>query len=113
MNSVPAYSADVVGASTKFVDAGVWSSAAGVSSGGGRGGGEGVPATPAPAGSGSSSSSSTATQTGGALSGAKAGTPSPSVTKGTSKSRANEGLRGCGILLAAAVLAMSCMFASL
>ena len=102
-----AYSADVVGACTKFVDAGVLSSA-GVNSSGGGGGG-GAIATPAPAGSGSSSSSSTATQTSG---GANPGQPSPTVTKGTSKSGANEGVRGCGMLLAA-VLAVSCMFASL
>ena len=104
-SELSAYSADVVGACTKFVDAGVLSSA-GVSSGGGEGG---ASATPAPAGSGFSSSSSTAIQTSGASSGASGGTPSPTVTKGTSKSGVDKGVQGCGILLAA-VLAVSCMF---
>lgn len=103
-SELSAYSADVVGACTKFVDAGVLSSA-GVSRGI-------AAATPAPAGSGSSSSSSTATQTSSASSGANAGTPSPTVTKGTSKSGANKGVQGCGILLSA-VLSVSCMLASL
>ena len=99
-----AYSANVVGACTKFVDAGVLSSA-GVSTGG-------AAATPAPARGGSSSSSSLATKTSSASSGAKAGTTSPTATASTEKSGANKELQGCGILLGA-VLAASCIFASL
>ena len=95
-----AYSADVVGACTKFVDAGVLSSA-GVSSGGAA-----ATAAPAPAGSRSSSSSSSAS------SGSKAGTTSPTTTVSTAKSGANVGLKVCGTLLAV-VQAVSCIFMSL
>lgn len=98
-----AYSAVVVGACTKFVDAGVLSSA-GASSGGRA-------ATAAPAGIGSPSGSSTATKTSSASLGATAGTKSPTATASSAKSGANKGLKGCGILLGA-VLAVSCIFSS-
>lgn len=103
-SELSAYSANVVGACTKFVDAGVLSSA-GVSSGG-------AAPTAAPAGSGSSTSSSTPTATSSASSGAQAGTPSPSATKSSAKSGASKRLGGCAVLLGA-ILAISCMVASL
>lgn len=100
-----AYEADVVGACTKFVNAGVLSSA-GVGSGGGGGA---ATSTAAPAGSAGLSESSKATRTGGASLG---GTPSPTVTKGGSKSGGDKGVRGCGMLFGA-VLAVLCIFAFL
>ena len=100
-SELSAYSADVVGACTKFVDAGVLSSAGVRSSGGG------AAATPAPG------SSSTATHTSSASSGVSAGTPSPTVTKGgSSKSGADKGVPGWGGLFGA-ILAVSWIFASL
>ncbi len=102
-SELSAYSAQVVGACTKFVDAGVLSSA-GVSTGG-------AAATTSPTGGASSSSSSTATPSS-ASSGAKAGTTSPTATASTAKSGANKRSKGSGILLGV-VLAASCILASL
>lgn len=97
-SELSAYSAIVVGACTKFVDAGVLSSA-------------GAAATAAP-GASSSSSSSTATMASSASSGSQAGTTSPTTTASSAKSGANKGSEGCGILLGA-FLAVSCVLASL
>ena len=103
-SELSAYSAQVVGACTKFVNAGVLSSA-GVNTG------EAV-VTAALTGVASSSSSSTATPPSSALSGAKAGTTSPTATASTAKNGANKRSEGCGILLGA-VLGASCILASL
>ena len=102
-SELSAYSATVVGACTKLVDAGVLSSA-GVSS-------AGAAATAAPAASGSPSGSSTAAKTSSASSGANTGTTSPTTTASSAKSGANKGSEGRGILFGA-ILAVSCIFAS-
>lgn len=101
------YSADVVGACTKFVDAGVLSKW-GVSKGG-------AVATAAPAGSASPSSSSTATETIIASPEPTEATTSPTsstVFVSSGESGATMSSEGCGILLGA-VLGVSCLFASL
>ncbi|KAF6229987.1 hypothetical protein HO133_004325 [Letharia lupina] len=103
-SELSAYSATVVGACTKLVDAGVLSSA-GVSS-------AGAAATAAPAASGSPSGSSTAAKTSSASSGANTGTTSPTATASSAKSGANKGSQGRGTLFGA-ILAVSCIFASL
>lgn len=102
-SELSAYSADIVGACTKFVDAGVLSEA-GVSSGG-------AAATAAPAGTASSSGSAMATETGSTSSTASEGTASSTSPTASAKSGANKALEGCGILIGA-ILGVSCIFAS-
>lgn len=103
-NELGAYSAELVGACTRFVGVGVLSGAE--MSGGG------AASMAAPAGRSSSSGSNTATQTSSVWSGVTAGTTSTTATASSAKNGANEGLEGCGRLLGA-VVAISCIFAPL